>query len=303
MDWSICEIPRQWPRRADVEQKNTMSLTEKKLQAQAGFVPPAAATNGALSPIFEQPAQSPSFACDSEERDGYSAAKDPRNFFKVLLWQQRVDAAERLAECPDKRDAHNEDDDVNDERDEAPKSGRVITLTDDAIRAALASDDAPSHFDGVPTKCLDEELRRRYQRLQDATDSVAQAVEEKSVVQERIARRSAQAQQVAAGVNMIQQRGLRRNQDSMRQRREREEIYRHVEQHLRGVASRALEAEHHAARHWDELDGLLSAEQRIYSCMRQMALTVGLGDAVHPDEIEEQVMRMSREGEAAADAE
>lgn len=174
-----------------------------------------------------------------------------------------------------------------------------------AIREALARRDAPTHFDGVPANAIDEGLRLRYQRAQDAAYSVRCAVEEKYAAQERIARRNTQIRTVAAALGVIQQEQAQmqaRRRERRQRRRRREEIYRHVQEHLRDVATMADEAEYHAGRHWDELDYLLAMEDRACAAMREMALTVGVKDAFDPDEIEARVVEMSQQAEAEAAA-
>lgn len=139
------------------------------------------------------------------------------------------------------------------------------------------------------------ELRLRYQRTKEATDSAMRAVGEKQAAHERLALRGRQVQHVAAAVGAIQQQQARRHE---RRRRRRDDIYRHVRQHLGDAAALADEAEFRADRHWAELDQMLTMEGRACAALRQMARSFGLADAVDPDDIAARVALMSRRAEA-----
>ncbi|XP_044724520.1 uncharacterized protein HRG_02416 [Hirsutella rhossiliensis] len=249
--------------------------------------------------VHAQSARSTSPGSEGEEAEDFCPPLDPWAAFRIALWQYQVEVTNGRRECPGRRQSGAEGQELDsDDDDLLDGPGQV-----EAIRAALARHDAPTHFDGVPTDAIDEELRLRYQRAKDATYSVTRAVQEKWAAQERIALRSAQVQSVATAIGVIQQQQAQqqaRQRERRQRRRRREEIYRHVEEHLRDVAAKADEAEYHASRHWAELDHLLAMEDHVCATLQQMALTVGLDDAVDPDEIEARVVEMGQQAEADA---
>ncbi|KAM4059966.1 hypothetical protein HRG_002416 [Hirsutella rhossiliensis] len=254
--------------------------------------------------VHAQSARSTSPGSEGEEAEDFCPPLDPWAAFRIALWQYQVEVTNGRRECPGRRQSGAEGQELDsDDDDLLDGPGQVVCLSDEAIRAALARHDAPTHFDGVPTDAIDEELRLRYQRAKDATYSVTRAVQEKWAAQERIALRSAQVQSVATAIGVIQQQQAQqqaRQRERRQRRRRREEIYRHVEEHLRDVAAKADEAEYHASRHWAELDHLLAMEDHVCATLQQMALTVGLDDAVDPDEIEARVVEMGQQAEADA---
>ncbi|PHH90000.1 hypothetical protein CDD83_4768 [Cordyceps sp. RAO-2017] len=216
--------------------------------------------------------------------------------FNIPVWQHHVEAARRLDICPGRTWTGAEQHWPGDE-DSLDEPGEVITITDRNVRAALANMEAPTSFDGVAADGVDEELRRRYARIGAATESALRATEQKRAAQEHIALRNRQMQQVAAAVRAIHRRApppqKHKQAGAGRQRRRREDIYRYVGEHLREAGVRAWEAEQLAARHRAELGVLRAVEDGLGNAMRRMALSVGLGGVVDPDEIVRLVSWMS----------
>ncbi|POR38998.1 Uncharacterized protein TPAR_00810 [Tolypocladium paradoxum] len=226
-----------------------------------------------------------------------------RDGFNFGLWQEHINAAGTLERCPAQGGTEVERRQLEEEA--LGRVGEVITLTDDDIRAALASRESPACFDGTPVSDIEEELRRRYQRLENAKNSCKRATEGKHFLEERIALRGPQIQEVTAAVGIIQARALQEQQmqhPDRREQRRREEIYRHVEEHLRGVAAKADEVERDADKLWAELGVLADVDDQLEDMLREMAHAVGLTGLTEPNEIAERIMQMSQEGADEGDA-
>lgn len=182
----------------------------------------------------------------------------------------------------------------------------MLTLhSKDEVRAALASSESPGYFDGTPTSDIEEELRRRYQRLENAKDSCKRASKSKRLLEERIAIRGPQIREATAAVGTIQARALQEQQMKHQDRREhrrREEIYRHVEEHLRDVAAKADEVERDADKLWAELGVLADVDDQLEDMLKEMARAVGITGITEPNEIAYRIGRMAEEGADEEDA-
>ncbi|KAJ6442002.1 cytokinesis regulator [Purpureocillium lavendulum] len=201
--------------------------------------------------------------------------------FDFVVWQRGVDLSRDLEHCPGRAE------------DGAEKEPLGPAGQKD-IAAALAAPDAPAAFDGIPQVEIYRELERRYVRLQNATQAVADAVAGKRAYAERIRARAPRVQRAAEATTFIEE-SARRAADEARRRRN--DIYRHIEGHLRGVETRAEELESEAARLWAELTELMRLDRSLSDAVVGMAQTVGLSrlDVGDLDDLCERLIQMGRE--------
>ncbi|KND94566.1 hypothetical protein TOPH_01045 [Tolypocladium ophioglossoides CBS 100239] len=254
----------------------------------------------------DQPAQRRQVSISGTEGGSTTWSGPPpmiRDGFNFGLWQEHINAAGALERCPAHHGTEAERRQLEEEA--FGHVGEVLTLTDDDIRAALASSESPDYFDGTPASGIEEELRRRYQRLENAKNSCKRATQGKRLLEDCIALRRPQVQEVTNAVSIIQARALQEQQvqhQDRRERRRREDIYRHVEEHLRAVAAKAEEVERSADELWAELGVLADVDDRLEDMLREMAHAIGLTGLTEPNEIADRIVQMSQEGGGEEDA-
>lgn len=157
--------------------------------------------------------------------------------------------------------------------------------TESEILAALAAEDARI-VNGISPEEAPAAIRQRYDVLDKCLQAEKNAVENIAATGKRIGIRSAQLERVSASVNAILEMKARK------QNYRREEIYRHVSQHLRELKEKG-EAKHEET--WEmalQLASLLTKERELESKMKEEAQKVGVDGVSEADEIERVLQRL-----------
>ncbi|KAH6990535.1 hypothetical protein BKA56DRAFT_667095 [Ilyonectria sp. MPI-CAGE-AT-0026] len=157
--------------------------------------------------------------------------------------------------------------------------------TDSEIFAALTAEDARM-VNGISPEEAPAAIRQRYDVLDKCLQAEKNAVENIAATEKRISIRSAQLERVSASVNAILEMKART------QNCRREEIYRHVSQHLRELKEKG-EAKHEET--WEmalQLASLLTKERELESKMKEEAQKVGVDGVSEADEIERVLQRL-----------
>lgn len=150
--------------------------------------------------------------------------------------------------------------------------------------------DAPD-LAGVAPSQVEQTLRERYQKLQNLAGHKAQAIK---FTQEAEQRCAAVSQQLERIISSLDPRVLDR---LSKEQRRREEIYRHVSQHLRDVEELCEQRAAEVAKAGEALGIAVAHERDLQEKVASLADKVGWGDVTDLDGIELRLTEMKEEEE------
>lgn len=145
---------------------------------------------------------------------------------------------------------------------------------------------------GVSPLQAEQVLHQRYQALHDISSHVQQATALTASVADRLALRSAQLDRIFGSLTPAVFRRLHRQQ------RRRDEIYRHVSQHLKDVQELCDVREGEAKRATEVLRDVAQRERNLGKRVDELAERMGLEEGVSLDVIEERMREMKEEEDA-----
>ncbi|KPM35131.1 hypothetical protein AK830_g11449 [Neonectria ditissima] len=167
--------------------------------------------------------------------------------------------------------------------------------TDSEVLAALNADDARV-VNGISPRDAEAMLAQRYGSLQQRLEAEQNAFEQIAATEKRVSRREAQLERVSTSVNTILE--LKANKVNHR----REEIYRHVSQHLRELEAKGHAKDEETWEMANQLANLLTKEMELEAKMREEARKVGLDDITEIDEVERALQHLLVHATGSADA-
>lgn len=145
---------------------------------------------------------------------------------------------------------------------------------------------------GVSPSEVEDVLRQRYRNLLGFSAHVQQATAMTANIAHRLAVRSAQLDRIMSSLSP----GVYRRVD--RQQRRRDEIYRHVSQHLRDVQELCETREEEAKRATDELAHMVERERLMSESIAELAEWLGLDERLDLDEVEKRVREIKVQEDA-----
>ncbi|KAK7403569.1 hypothetical protein QQX98_010662 [Neonectria punicea] len=241
------------------------------------------------------------FKSDSEESleyvlSGYNAKSVP---IRLSEWHREL--ADRLNAAALYHDHQNALEDpglhqVAAKNTELDSSCDLKPYTDSEIMEALNADDARA-VDGISPREAEVALSKRYNALRQCLDAEKQAAEKIAATEKRLGLREAQLERVCTSVNTI----LEKKTTTPDNRRQ--EIYRHVSQHLRELEAKG-KAKHEVT--WEmahQLTGLLAKERELEAKIKEEARKVGVDDISEVDEVETTLQHLLMHVERYAEAE
>jgi hypothetical protein len=129
-------------------------------------------------------------------------------------------------------------------------------------------------------------LRQRYQKFLGLSAQLQQTTALTATIAHQLAVRSAQFDRFMGSFSPPVYRRL------TRQARRRDEIYRHVSQHLRAVQKMCETREEEAKKATDELRDLIERDKSMNEHIAKMAEWIGLDEAASLDEMERKVRQI-----------